>query len=85
MASNNSEITQNQNNSKGLNVSMILVIFITLILGLNSAVKAFYSTFIPGNSLNNLGLGIICFVAILISVWVWRKAINPNFTTANKS
>ena len=70
---NNKEITQNHTNPLTLNLLMIIVIFITLILGLNSASNAFFATFLqesePGNSL----LIIISLVAALTSVWVWIK------------
>ena len=70
---NNKEITGQQANSFYLNLLMIIVIFITLILGLNSATKAFYSAFLPESSPGNAVLWGIGVVAILISVWVWVK------------
>lgn len=70
---NNKEITRGQTNPFHLNILMIVVIFITLILGLNSAVKAFYSAFIPGaNPGNNVLIGIV-LIAVTISVLVWGK------------
>lgn len=75
---NNKEITQNKTNPILLNIAMIVVIFITLILGLNSATKAFYSTFIPNTIPGNKILLIITFVAGLISVWVWVKGNKQN-------
>lgn len=70
---NNKEITRGQTNPFHLNILMIVVIFITLILGLNSAVKAFYSAFIPGtNPGNNVLIGIV-LVAVTISVLAWGK------------
>lgn len=69
---NNKEISQ-QTNPLHLNLLMIVVIFITLILGLNSAAKAFYSAFLPESSPGNEVLWGIGMVAILISVWVWLK------------
>lgn len=70
---NNNEITKGQNNPLHLNVLMILVIFITLILGLNSATKAFYSTFISENNPRTEILIGIVLVAVFISCWVWIK------------
>ena len=71
---NNKAITgKEKSNPFWLNILMILVIFITLIIGLNSAVKAIYSTILPGTLPENeviLGIGL---VAIIISIWVWVK------------
>lgn len=70
---NNKAITARQINPLSLNVWMIIVIFVTLILGLNSAAKAFYSVFLPGISAGDEALWGIVIVAVLISVWVWVK------------
>ncbi len=56
-----------------LNIFMILVIFVTLILGLNSAVKAGYSAFASGIVPGNEVVWGIVVVAIVISGWVWMK------------
>jgi len=76
LAINNSTITKGQTNSLLLNILMILVIFICLILGLNSAIKAFYSAFIPQSSAGNNGLIIVTGIAAIISILVWIKAIS---------
>jgi len=70
---NNKEITRNYTNPRPLNLFMILVIFITLILGLNSASKAFYAAFLPETTPGNTLLMLISLVAVLMSVWVWIK------------
>lgn len=70
---NNKKIVRQQGNSLWVNLLMIFVIFITLILGLNSATKAFYNIFLPGSSTGNEVLWGIGVVAIIISVWVWVK------------
>ena len=74
IAINNSEITQGKTNSLFGNVFMILVIFVTLILGMNSATAAFYSTFIPGHSPGTTVLFILTAVSAIISLVVWVKA-----------
>ena len=70
---NNRNITGHPSSSLLPNLLMMIVIFITLILGLNSAAKAFYSAFIPnyvpGKELL-WGTGVLAF---LISGWVWMK------------
>jgi Mn2+/Fe2+ NRAMP family transporter len=70
---NNKYITQNQTNPFILNILMILVIFLTLVLGLNSAAKAFYSTFIPEISTGKNLLLVISVISVLISIFVWIK------------
>lgn len=75
---NNREITRNQNNSFLLNIFMILVIFITLILGLNSAAKAFYAVFFPDSIPGNQLLIILSVLSGLISILVWIKANKPS-------
>lgn len=58
-----------------LNILMILVIFVTLNLGLNSAAKAFYTVFYPDLvSGANLLIG-ISIVSGLVSVFVWIKGL----------
>lgn len=71
---NNKEITRNQTNNFWLNIFMILVIFITLILGLNSAAKAFYSVFLPKSTPENQLLIILSVLSGIISVLVWIRA-----------
>jgi NRAMP (natural resistance-associated macrophage protein)-like metal ion transporter len=68
---NNKKLTGQQSNPITLNLLMIIVIFVTLILGLNSATKAFYSIFLPTISPGNEVLWTIGFVAIIISALVW--------------
>lgn len=70
---NNKKITGRQANPNLLNLLMIVVIFVTLILGLNSATKAFYSVFIANHAPGNEALWGILAVAIFISGWVWIK------------
>lgn len=70
---NNGKIIAHQNNPLVLNLLMIVVIFVTLILGLNSATKAFYSVFIPNSIPGNEVLWGICALAFIISGWVWMK------------
>lgn len=70
---NNNEITKGQTNPLHLNILMIVVIFITLILGLNSAIKAFYSAFIPEVIPENNILIAIVPAAVIIAAWVWIK------------
>ncbi|WP_167619930.1 Nramp family divalent metal transporter [Maribellus sediminis] len=70
---NNKNITGHQSNPLLLNLLMIVVIFVTLILGLNSATKAFYSVFLPNNTPDNTMLWGISVIALLISSWVWVK------------
>jgi manganese transport protein len=73
---NNKAITNNRTNPYYLNLLMIIVIFFTLILGLNSAGKAFYAIFLPGYAPGNNLLIVLSLVAILISGWVWIKGKN---------
>jgi Mn2+/Fe2+ NRAMP family transporter len=75
---NNKKIVGKQTNPTLLNVFMIIVIFITLMLGLNSATKAFYSAFISETMPGNKILIVILLTAFLISVWVWIKG-NPSY------
>jgi len=70
---NNPKITFNNPNSGLLNILMILVIFITLVLGLNTATKAFYSAFSSGSIPGNNILIMIVVLASIISVLVWIK------------
>ncbi len=70
---NNPKITFNNPNPGLLNILMILVIFITLVLGLNTATKAFYSAFTSGSTPGNNILILIVVLASIISVWVWIK------------
>lgn len=70
---NNKKIIAHQSNPVVLNLLMIAVIFVTLILGLNSVIKAFNSVFLPNISPGNEVLWGIGLLAIIISVWVWVK------------
>jgi manganese transport protein len=74
---NNREITKNNTNPFILNILMIFVIFITLVLGLNSANKAFYSAFFQGIASENTLIG-ITVIALFLSVFVWVKAKKPS-------
>lgn len=74
MVINNKEITRNQTNPLFLNIFMIMVIFITLILGLNSATTAFYSAFISESATGNNTIAIIAIISAIISIFVWMKA-----------
>lgn len=76
---NNNEITKGQTNPLHLNILMIVVIFITLILGLNSAAKAFYSAFIPSVIPGNNILIAIVPAAVIISAWVWIKGTKKEY------
>jgi len=75
IAINNHSVTKTKTNSLWLNIFMIMVIFVTLVLGFNSAVKAFYSTFITNQIPNNNILIIIAGMALIISIFVWMKAV----------
>jgi Mn2+/Fe2+ NRAMP family transporter len=57
-----------------LNIFMILVIFITLVLGLNSAVKAAYSAVFSVSIPENSYLIFIGLISVVISVFIWVKA-----------
>lgn len=70
---NNVEITKGQKNSFVLNLLMIIVIFITLVLGLNSAAKAFYSALNQGSP-GNESLIYIASLSAIIAIIVWFKA-----------
>lgn len=62
-----------QGNPPLLSFLMLVVIFITLVLGLNSASKAFLSTFLPHIVIQRellLGIG---FVALTLTLGVWIK------------
>lgn len=72
---NNNAITGTKTNPTLLNALMLIVIFVTLILGLNSATKAFYSVFLPTISPGDEVLWSIGFMAIIISAWVWFKGL----------
>jgi len=75
---NNERIVGKKNSNPFIhNILMILVIFVTLILGLNSAGKAFYSTFYSNISQGNNLLFVIFGVSFIISVFVWIKGIKP--------
>jgi len=76
---NNRRIVGKENsNPVLLNILMILVIFVTLFLGLNSAAKAFYSAFLPNILLQNNSLTAISIVSGLISVFVWIVGQSPS-------
>ena len=55
-----------------LNIFMILVIFVTLVLGLNSAVKAIYSA-MHNSLLGNTYLIYIAVGSAFISAFIWKK------------
>ncbi|NQU55477.1 MAG: divalent metal cation transporter [Bacteroidetes bacterium] len=73
VAINNKNIKSTQANPLFLNIIMIFIIFITLILGLNNAAKAFFTTFISGTSSENT-LIYIAFISLIVSIFVWVKA-----------
>ncbi|QGY43536.1 divalent metal cation transporter [Maribellus comscasis] len=76
---NNSGITGKENsNPLWLNILMILVIFITLIIGLNSAVKAVYSAITSGSISGNKYLIFIGLISAVISIYIWIKARRKN-------
>ncbi len=74
---NDDDITKGKKNSFLLNVFMILVIFITLVLGINSAGKAFYTALNldpPGNE----SLIYIASLSAIIAIVVWISAKSKN-------
>lgn len=74
IAINNQRMAGKENsNPLVLNIFTILVIFATLILGLNSALKAGYSAFAPGINPGNEIIWGIVLLAGVVSVWVWIK------------
>lgn len=76
---NNPSITgKNNPNPSWLNILMILVIFITIVLGLNSASKAIYSAIASSNISGNTSLIIIGLVSVVISIFTWKKAVKHN-------
>lgn len=75
---NNKKITAHQSNPLTLNLLMIIVIFVTLVLGLNSAINAFYSVFLPNTSPRIEVLWGIGIMAFLISLLVWVKGKTQN-------
>ncbi len=77
---NESLVGKENSNPYLLNIFMTLVIFVTLLLGLNSVVKALYSVIIPENSPGVEVLWGIFAVAFVISVWVWLKGQRPLLT-----
>ncbi|WP_346859574.1 Nramp family divalent metal transporter [uncultured Draconibacterium sp.] len=84
MVINNPKITGNQSNPLLLNILMIVVIFTTLILGLNSATKAIYSVFAPNTSPVNTIIISITIVSLLISTGVWMKGTKKTIPPAQK-
>ncbi|HSH20958.1 MAG TPA: Nramp family divalent metal transporter [Draconibacterium sp.] len=88
---NNRRIVGTKNsNPTTLNILMILVIFVTLVLGLNSASKAFYSVFFPEISTINSLLFFISGISFFISVLVWIKGMkslpaSPKWRSRKKS
>ncbi len=70
---NQSLVGKEKSNPLLLNILTILVIFVTLILGLNSAVKAGYSALANGVSPGKEFFWGIVVVALIVSVWVWVK------------
>ncbi len=82
---NNSILSEKSNpNSLLINILMILVIFITLIIGLNSATKALYSTITSQNISGNTYLIFIGLISAIISILVWAKTKNLSLTTERK-
>lgn len=73
---NNKKITGQQSNSFLLNLLMIFVIFITLILGMNSAVRAFCNVILPNSSIGKEVLWGIVLAAAILSGWVWVRGKN---------
>jgi manganese transport protein len=71
-----------QSNPILLNVFMIIIIFTTLVLGLNNAAKAFISTFLPGASPENT-LIYIAVISFIISIFVWVKSNSKRTNVAN--
>lgn len=74
IAINNREITKNNTNPFILNILMIFAIFVTLVLGLNSATKVFFSMFSIEILKGNLLLYILSIVSAIVSVFIWIKA-----------
>ncbi len=82
---NNSILSEKSNpNSLLINILMLLVIFITLIIGLNSATKALYSTITSQNISGNTYLIFIGLISGIISILVWAKTKNLSLTTERK-
>jgi Mn2+/Fe2+ NRAMP family transporter len=75
---NNKSIMLQKTNSFWLNVLTILVIFITLILGLNSATKALFSVFLPESSPGNIHLIIIVGISFFVSLYEWIITFHKN-------
>ncbi len=71
--SNKNIVGNEKMNSSLLNIFMILVIFITLILGLNSALKSIFSA-IYSNIAGNNYLIFIGLISAFISILIWTKA-----------
>lgn len=86
IAINNTKITGIQNkNSLWLNILMIFVIFVTLVLGMNSVVKAVISLFTKDIPSTNLMLIITIFSAFVsIIVWLKSKSFNDKKNDLNK-
>jgi len=76
---NNPEITGKGNrNPFQLNILMIFVIFITLIIGLNSAAKAVNSAITSGSSSENKYLIFIGLISAAISIYILTKVRRRN-------
>jgi len=74
---NNRKITKSKTNPFILNIAMIFVIFVTLVLGLNSATKVFFSIFRIEILNGNLLLFILSIISAIVSIFIWIKA-KPN-------
>ena len=75
---NNKSLLLKNTNTIWLNIFTIVVIFITLILGLNSASKAFYATFFSEILPGKMHLIFIAGISLLISLIVWISTISKN-------
>jgi Mn2+/Fe2+ NRAMP family transporter len=71
---NNKEIMQTKANPVFLNLFMIIVIFITLVLGLNSVFRAINGIFFPEKIVGAGHLLTIALISLIISGFVWLKA-----------
>ena len=67
---NNKKIMQDNANKLTGNLVLLLIIWITGILGLLNFLKAFYSTFGPDQTITNATLTVLSFVSLVITVGV---------------
>lgn len=75
---NNKKLTHGQTNSMWLNIFTIIVIFITLVLGLNSATKALFLVFFKNSSPGNIHLLFIIGISFFISLYEWIITLHKN-------